>query len=188
MTPSHWSADGNTIIGECHADSKQSMSVCAIQVHPDSASGSTLRTIASDPGKNLWVPRLSPDQRWIAFLAADVLDAPTSQVYVTGANGGSWIPITDGQSFEDKPRWSPDGRTIYFISSRGGVLNVWGRRFDPKAGKPIGEIFSVTSFSGRDRILPSQISRIEFGVTTDRLFLPISERASNLWILEHADR
>jgi Tol biopolymer transport system component len=137
---------------------------------------------------NLWVPRLSPNQQWIAFLAADVVEAPTSRVFVTAVAGGPWIPITDGQSFDDKPRWSPDGRTIYFISSRGGALNVWGRRFDPGSGKPEGEVFRVTSFSGSGRVLPSQIARIEFGVTGDRLFLPITERDGNLWILENADR
>jgi Tol biopolymer transport system component len=188
MTPTDWSADGRTIFGECHTDPSQPMAVCSIPVDAGEASEAAIRTVASDAGMNLWVPRLSPNQRWVAFLAADVVDAPTSRVFVTGANGGPWIPITDGRSFDDKPRWSPDGRTLYFISSREGALNVWGRRFDSDSGAPVGPIFRVTSFSGSDRLLPAQISRIEFGVTGDRLFLPITERASNLWVLEGADR
>ncbi|MCC7009582.1 MAG: PD40 domain-containing protein [Acidobacteria bacterium] len=188
MRPTDWSADGHTILGECHVAADQPMSVCGLRVDAAGESGSAMRMIATDPRLNLWVPRLSPDQRWVAFLAAGVVDAPTSQVFVTGVTGGAWIPVTDGQSFDDKPRWSPDGRTIYFISSREGVLNVWARRFDPAAGRPAGQPFRVTDFSGPERILPSQISRIEFAVTRDRLILPITEPASNLWVLEHADR
>jgi hypothetical protein len=96
--------------------------------------------------------------------------------------------MTNGDAFDDKPRWSPDGRTIYFISGREGALNLWGRRFDPTAGRPSGEAFRVTSFSGRDRMLPSAIARIEFGVTGDKLFLPLTELIANLWMLDGADR
>ena len=188
MTPSDWSTDGKLILGSCRTRPDSSASVCSLPADIVGSSASALRVIASDPGMNLWVPRFSPNQKWITFLGADVVDAPTSRVFVAGADGGPWIPITDGQSFDDKPRWSPDGRTIYFISSQAGGLNVWGRRFDPAAGTPVGDSFRVTSFSGHDRILPSDISRIEFGVTGDRLFLPITERAGNLWVLDQANR
>lgn len=188
LRPTDWSADGRTILGDCHVGPERPTSVCGVLVDAGGTPSATLRTIAAHPRLNLWVPRLSPNQRWVAFLAADVVDAPTSQVFVTGANGGAWIPITDGASFDDKPRWAPDGRTVYFISSREGLLNVWGRRFDPEAGHPLGAPFRVTDFSGPERILPSQISRLEFAVTRDRLILPISEPASNLWVLDHVDR
>jgi hypothetical protein len=54
--------------------------------------------------------------------------------------------------------------------------------------RPIGDTFRVTSFSSRERILPSAISRIEFGVTGDKLFLPLAEQSGNLWMLGGADR
>ena len=34
-------------------------------------------------------------------------------------------------SNSDKPRWAPDGRTLYFLTSRGGFYNLAGIRFDP---------------------------------------------------------
>lgn len=188
MDPSDWSADGALILGSCRPGREGPAAVCSVASETHPSASAALRVIARDPSLNLWVPRFSPDQRWIAFVAVSVTDGPTSRVFVSPAGGGRWVPITDGTSFDDKPRWSPDGRTIYFISSREGVLNVWGRRFDPVAGQPVGDTFRVTSLSGRDRILPSAISRIEFGVTGDKLFLPLTEQIAHLWMLEGADR
>ena len=55
--------------------------------------------------------------------------------------------MTDGESWDDKPRWSPDGRLIYFVAGRGGFFNVWGVGFlDAAKGKPVGKPFAVTSF------------------------------------------
>jgi Tol biopolymer transport system component len=121
-------------------------------------------------------------------VAVDIEGGPTSRVYVAPSTGGEWTPVTDGRAFDDKPRWSSDGRTIYFISSRGGSLNVWGRRFDPATGRPDGESFQVTSFAGQDRVLSSQMSRLEFGVADDRLFLPLTDAQANLWVLGQVDR
>ena len=46
----------------------------------------------------------------------------------------------------DKPRWSPDGRTIYFVSRRvTGFLNVWGIRFDQTKGEPVKAIEICTT-------------------------------------------
>jgi Tol biopolymer transport system component/DNA-binding winged helix-turn-helix (wHTH) protein len=188
MDPSDWSADGALILGSCSPGRDGPVAVCSIAAEIQPSASAALRVIARDPSHNLWVPRFSPDQRWIAFVSVSVTDAPTSQVFVSPAGGGQWVPMTDGASFDDKPRWSPDGRTIYFISSREGALNVWGRRFDPVAGQPVGDTFRVTSFSGRDRILPSAISQIDFGITADKLFLPLAEQVGNLWLLEGADR
>jgi dipeptidyl aminopeptidase/acylaminoacyl peptidase len=147
-----------------------------------------LEILARDRASNLWVPRFSPDQQWITFLAVDAVDAPTSTAYVMPATGGEWTAVTDGGSFDDKPRWSPDGDSILFVSSRDGFLNLWGRRFDRARGLPIGDSFRVTAFEGQERILPTDISQLEFGVTRDHLFLPLSDTVGNLWVLEPADR
>jgi Tol biopolymer transport system component/DNA-binding winged helix-turn-helix (wHTH) protein len=188
MDPSDWSADGRLILGSCSPGREGPAAVCSIPADSPASASAPLRVIAGDPSLNLWVPRFSPDQNWIAFVAVSIADAPTSRVFVSPAGGGRWVPMTNGDAFDDKPRWSPDGRTIYFISGREGALNLWGRRFDPTAGRPSGEAFRVTSFSGRDRMLPSAIARIEFGVTGDKLFLPLTELIANLWMLDGADR
>ena len=132
--------------------------------------------------------RFSPDQRWISFIAVNGTDAGVSRVYIMPASGGPWLAITDGSTYDDKPHWSPDGRTLYFVSHRDGILNVWGRRFDTSEGTPVGPIFRVTSFDGPRQMISTQLSQMQIALTTNRLFLPITETQSDLWILENVDR
>jgi len=47
--------------------------------------------IASDPRRNLFNQRFSPDQRWISFLAHDLSAASTSTIYVAPSTGGAVI-------------------------------------------------------------------------------------------------
>jgi Tol biopolymer transport system component len=187
LVPTDWSEDGTTLFGFCRLTPTGSMAVCSVKLE-SRAPEATVELLAHDASKNLWVPRLSPDGQWVAFVAVDVAGGSASRLYVVPVRGGPWSAITDGRSFDDKPRWSPDGRTIYFISSRDGWLNVWGRRFDPDTGRAVGDSFQVTSFAGQERTLASEMSRLEFGVTEDRLFLPLTDTLANIWVLDQADQ
>jgi WD40 repeat protein len=62
--------------------------------------------------------------------------------------------ILANRNWDDKPRWSPDGRTIYFLSGRGGFFNVWGIHFDPDAGEPVGQPFQVSKFESPRLMVP----------------------------------
>ena len=85
-------------------------------------SGSS-RRIPSATSTTSGFPRI---ERWITFLAHDLLSASTSTVYVIPTSGGAWRAITDGAWFDDKPRWGPDGRVLYFVSNRSGVRQRLG--------------------------------------------------------------
>ncbi len=91
-----------------------------------------------------------------------------SALYVVPAAGGAWTRITDGKHWDDKPRWSPDGKTIYFVSGRGGFFNVWGIHFDPAEGKPVGEPFRVSTFGGYGLTIPRWIPPVELSLTEEQ--------------------
>ena len=79
-----WSRDGQTILGACRFSPSERYSTCLIPVSSASEAGdAAVRVIASDPKRNLFNQRFSPDQRWITFLAHDLSYASTSTVYVT---------------------------------------------------------------------------------------------------------
>jgi len=77
---------------------------------------------------------------------------------------------------------------IYFVSNRGGFFNVWGIRFDPVAGKPVGEPFRVTAFESPGQMVLPNVQRKEISLAADRLVLPIMEVSGSIWILENVDR
>src|SRR5262245_38249433 len=61
---------------------------------------------------------VSPDGRTIAF---DLL----GDLYTLPIGGGAATRIAGGMSFDSQPKFSPDGRTIAFLSDRSGVENLW---------------------------------------------------------------
>jgi hypothetical protein len=84
-------------------------------------------------------------------------------------------------------RWSPDGRTIYFLAPRDGCFNVWGVRFDPVRGKSVGEPFRVTNFENPSRMATPSTRASEMSVAANRLALPLTEVSGSLWVLENLE-
>jgi Tol biopolymer transport system component len=184
-----WSKDGQAILGSCRFSHSERYATCLVSVSPADADGdATVRVIASDPKRNLYNQRFSQDQRWITFLAHDLSYASTSTVYVIPAAGGPWQAVTDGIWFDDKPRWGPDGRILYFVSNRTGLANVWGRRFDNSTGTPVGEPFPVTSFRSAQFQLTQRTVQMDIAITATHLLLPMSEARSEVWMLDQVDR
>lgn len=87
-------------------------------------------------------PAWSPDGRWIAYVARTGkahdpdqprvvrhlrqrldgfgwLDDRRSHIFALEVSTGRTVQVTDGDWDDDQPSWSPDGRTIVFVSDRG---------------------------------------------------------------------
>jgi Tol biopolymer transport system component len=77
------------------------------------------RTIDFTTDEVTWMSvDVSPDGQSIVF---DLL----GDLYTLPIGGGEARRIMGGLSFESQPTWSPDGRTIAFLSDRTGVENLW---------------------------------------------------------------
>jgi len=146
-----------------------------------------MRVVTSHPEENLYQVRFSPNDSWISFCAAKDVEAGVSTIYVVPTAGGEWRRVTEGKYFDDKPRWAPDGRKIYFISNRTGFFNVWGIGFDPASGQTVGAPFRVTSFESPAQMILTDVRMMQLALAADRLILPIMEVSGGIWILENVE-
>lgn len=90
--------------------------------------------------------RLSPDGRQVAFVvraAAPARDGYRHALWLVPADGSAPArQLTLGATSDTCPRWSPDGRTLAFLSDRSGVLQAAGAadRAAPKEAPKEGKV------------------------------------------------
>ena len=184
-----WSADGKWLLASLESSDTHQREIWRL---PVVATGSheepKARKMISDPTYDLYQSRFSPNGRWIVFEAWRESPNLESTLYVIPTAGGPWIRITDGRHWDDKPRWSPDGKMIYFVSSRAGFFNVWGIRFDSSNGTPVGEAFRVTAFENPGLMIPDLITLVELSVNQYKLLLNMEERSGSIWVLDTVDQ
>ena len=67
-------------------------------------------------------PALSPDGKWIAFSSLPVDDRTHHHLFILKADGSTLYQVTKGTYKEElQPSWSPDSKSIFFISAYGSV-------------------------------------------------------------------
>jgi Tol biopolymer transport system component len=183
--PKSWFSDNRRIVGITRRPEGKRAKVWIVSRDYAPHAEEHAQFLAADPDYNFYQPQLSPDERWLLFMKVKADQGGLSTLEVMPAGGGEMTAITEGKYFDDKPAWAPDGRALYFLSSRGGFFNVWGIRFDPAKGKSVGEPFRVTAFENPSRMATPPNQSSEMWVSTDRLALPITELSGNIWVLDN---
>ena len=107
---------------------------------------------------------VSPDGRTIVF---DLL----GDIYTIPIGGGSAKRITSGSGFDGQPRFSPDGKSIVFVSDRSGSENLY--TVDPEGQR----VRPLTTGRNQAYISPD--------FTPDGQYIVVS-RSNDLW-LYHKD-
>jgi tricorn protease len=96
------------------------------------ASKETKELSASRYG-NIGAPAWSPDGKWLAFSKPDV--TRTSDIYLVPSSGGEEKKVTFESFSESNPRFSPDGRKLYFTRNESVTFG--------QGERPVVQLYSV---------------------------------------------
>ena len=91
------------------------------QTHPFSVKDMLAMDRLSDP-------QVSPDGKWIVFvLRVTDLEANRGRtdLWLLGADGTGLRRLTSHPEGDSNPRWTPDGKSVFFISTRSDSSQVW---------------------------------------------------------------
>ncbi len=76
----------------------------------------------------------SPDGRWLVYTGGrrETPDAKTDKydIYKIPVEGGEEIRLTREGTLSDGPEFTPDGKYIYFNSTRSGLMQIWRMKPD----------------------------------------------------------
>jgi Tol biopolymer transport system component len=97
----------------------------------DVATGETKRLYAGDAVQPAW----SPDGRRIAFWRVDGNSGQRDLATIDAGGQSDPAPVTNDAAVDWSPVWSPDGASLFFVSDRGGTMNVWRVSVDPGTGR-----------------------------------------------------
>ena len=92
------------------------------------------RTVRFTTSEGTWMSAdVSPDGRTILV---DLL----GDLYTIPMAGGKATRITSGMAFDAQPRYSPDGKSIVFVSDRNGSENLWVADADGENARAITKL------------------------------------------------
>jgi len=149
--------------------------------------GGAPRTILSVPGGGVQDATWSPENNHILFTVSR--QNSYGQVFAVRFSPGAaqpdsnWIPITSDSEFSRRPRWSGDGKTVYYLSNRDGYWCLWGQHFDPVPGRTRGAPFAVQHFHNPE-LNPAGINdpSLNLSAAGDELYLNLLETGGSIWV------
>jgi dipeptidyl aminopeptidase/acylaminoacyl peptidase len=100
--------------------------VPADQTHPFSVHDMLTMDRLSDP-------QVSPDGKWIVFVLRETdlaANRGRTDLWLVGTDGTGLRRLTSHPQGDSNPRWAPDSKSVFFISTRSDSSQVWRIRVD----------------------------------------------------------
>ncbi len=136
-------------------------------------------------------PAVSPDRSAVAYTLRETdpdADRGRTDIWIVPLPPGGGAPrrLTRGPEDDSSPRWSPDGRRLYFLSSRSGSRQVWMMPLDFGEPVPVTDLpvpvssFRLSPDGGRLAFTAAVLPECEadLACTADRLAARASSAAT----------
>ena len=139
--PTDWSPDGQTVY--FHANREGQLFWEAKVYGAPTAVGQPWRTMDCYGAS----ARVSPDGQCIAFVRGNskwwrrrYRGSANFDIWLHNTATGEFTQLTDFDGTDRSPMWDGDGRGLYFLSERGGTVNVWYQPVDSGAARPVTDL------------------------------------------------
>lgn len=121
-------------------------------------------------------PRWSPHGHRIAYWGLRP-DRSNRDIWTIAAGGGDVVEVTSEPSVDWSPVWAPDGESLYFVSDRGGTMNLWRVAIDERTGRTAGPPQPLTT--------PTEwVSGISISGDGRQIAFATEDRRSSLWSVD----
>jgi Tol biopolymer transport system component len=193
-----WSSDGESIVFSTE-------SVDSADRGPDVSELRVVR-LATGEVRSLDVrdgvqPSWSPRGHRIAFWSHSLTERNYRDIWTVPVEGGEVKAVTRDEHIDWNPVWSPDGKYLYFCSTRGGAMSLWRVAIDEETGTTRSEPELVTASpaarmgqiaiarDGRRMAYQADIStqnlqKISFGPESERVVGdPVAITSGSRWVV-----
>ena len=137
-----WSPDGKEIAaGTADFPDPESLSGLGQLIVVEVATG---RSRVISEVRDAFQPEWSPHGHRIAYWGRPG-EAGQRDLWTVAPTGGAAVPVTNDAPTDWNPVWSPDGRSLFFSSNRGGSMNLWRVRVNEASGSVLGQPQPVTT-------------------------------------------
>ncbi len=127
---------------------------------------------------------LSADNRW-AVIRTGLPDGRVaiSVVPIGAGQASAVIPLIQSDHYLSNPRWSPNGRYVYYLSEKSGRCGLYAQKFDPQAKKPLGDAQAVFFSRGEHTNLNFPKGGGFIDVAADKIVFTVDEITGNIFLV-----
>jgi len=132
-----WSPDAGSILALRRRNPNESNEVKELMLI--STADGSVRVLRSIQSSLFWFKRasFSPDGQYVAFSSVREGSPPHGDVFLMTADGRNEVVVAGHPAEDHLLRWTPDGRSLVFLSDRSGTWDIWAVHIT--GGKQQGE-------------------------------------------------